>query len=135
MKKILAISLLALSLTGCGATAPVETPEVESTSYIMAGRYYFNADLQGQVVTSDGNVWEYTQDIISKEPAYHNEPIFAVINDNGTPDIIEDDEVLGVVLDRETAIYDALEAEFSKSETIEVKREGNVLTMSMRVAE
>ena len=121
MKKILAISMLALSLCGCGATTT--EPDVEHIMYFQSGRYYFTADLQGQVVTNDGNVWEYTQDVISDKPSYHNEPVIAVLDDNGTPDDIYDDSVVSLVLDQETAIYDALEA--SLSESFELEREGN----------
>jgi hypothetical protein len=125
MKWKLAIAVLALlCLVGC---TPTET-EIEHTTYIMSGRYYFNADIQGQVVTDDGNVWDYTQDIISEEPSYHNEPVYALLDDNGTPDNIYDDEILGLVLDRETAIYDALEVSLSESFTVE--RNGNVISIS-----
>lgn len=124
MKKLLLLSALSLALTGCGADAPA-VDEPEHTNYITTGRYYFNADLQGQVVTSDGNVWGYTQDIISEQPSYHNEPVYAVFDDNGTPDNIYDDIIEGLVLDRETAIYDAFEAEFSKDGNFTVERDGN----------
>lgn len=141
-KKFVSILLTAaLALTGCATdkTEPInkenlvaiEEVKHEPTNYITAGRYYFNADLQGQVVTSDGNVWEYTQDIISEEPSYHNEPVFVVFNDNGTPSNIYDDSILGLVLDRETAIYDALEAEFSNDDNFTIKREGNVITIGL----
>lgn len=129
MKKALALTFLALSmitLTGC-ANKQTEIKKEESTVepavYFQYGRYYFNADLQGQVVTEDGNVWDYTQEIISEEPSYHNEPVLAALDDNGTPDIIEDDSIIGLVLDRETAIYDELETTLSKDFNIE--REGN----------
>ena len=139
-KKILALSLLTASLiatSGCGKTAPaqIETQtKTESTSYIMTGRYYFTADLKGQVLTSDGNLWDYTQDIISEEPAYNNEPVFVVFNDNGTPENIYDDPILGVVLDRETAIYDALEVELSKSFTVE-RDENNIRIGRLNIAD
>ena len=48
----------------------------------------------------------------------------------GTPDDIYDDEILGLVLDRETAIYDNLEEELSENFTVE--RDGNVLTIGLR---
>lgn len=123
-EKLIIIILTLLCLVGC---APTET-EIDHTIYIMSGRYYFNADIQGQVVTDDGNVWDYTQNIISEEPSYHNEPIYALLDDNGTPDNIYDDEILGLVLDRETAIYDALETELSDVFTVE--RNGNVISIS-----
>ena len=127
MKKILAISLLALTLTGCGETAPIATPEAEHSAYIVSGRYYTN----GTVITNDGNIWGYTQDIISEEPAYDNEPIYAVFDDNGTPDDIYDDPIAGVVLDRETAIYDALEEAFADAEGFSTERAGNTIKISV----
>lgn len=132
MKKALALSFLAISmitLTGCGhkpvEDAPIikEESTVESAVYFQYGRYYFNADLQGQVVTEDGNVWGYTQEIISEKPSYHNEPVLAAFDDNGTPNNIYDDIIIGLVLDRETAIYDELESALSDDFAIE--REGN----------
>lgn len=96
------------------------TPEVEHTVYFIAGRY---DDLQGQVLTNDGNVWDYTQDIISDEPSYNNEPIIACIDDNGTPTEVTDDIILGLVIDRETAIYDELEEALSIK--FDLEREGN----------
>jgi hypothetical protein len=131
MKKLLAISMLLLSLYGCGSTTT--EPSAEHTAYFQSGRYYFTADLQGQVLTNDGNIWDYTQDIISEEPSYHNEPVIAVIDDNGTPDTVEDDAILGLVLDRETAIYDALEA--SLSESFELERDGNNIRIQSIKAE
>lgn len=129
MKKALAIPalLLALSLCGCSSTTtePALEPikDKEHTMYFQSGRYFFNADIQGQIVTEDGNLWDYTQDTISDAPAYNNEPVIVVFDDNGTPSTIEDDVVKGVVLDQETAIYDALEA--SLSESFELERDGN----------
>ncbi len=126
MKKALALSILALSmitLTGCGNKPIEEESAVESAVYFQYGRYYFNANLNGQVVTKDGNIWNYTQEIISEKPSYHNEPVLAALDDNGTPNIIEDDSIIGLILDRETAIYDELESALSDDFTIE--REGN----------
>ena len=119
MKKIVALMAIATLLTGCQ-----KQPEPEHSSYIVSGRYYTS----GEVITQDGNVWGYYQDIISEDPSYDNEPVFAIFDDNGTPDNIYDDEIYGVVLDRETAIYDALETELSKSFTVE--RDGNVISIS-----
>ena len=146
MKKIQTLTLtLAIglcALTGCAnASAPevepepqVAEPAIESTTYFTQGRYYFNADLLGEVVTEDGNVWGYTQDIISDEPSYHNEPVFVCFNDNGTPDDIYDDEIIGLVLDRETAIYDELELVLSES--FELERDGNnIRIQSMKVVD
>lgn len=128
MKKAIAFSLALLALTGCGnkATKTIETESaVESVVYFQYGRYHINADLQGQVLTEDGNIWGYTQDVISDNPAYHNEPVVAVFDDNGTPDDIYDDIILGLMLDRETAIYDKLEMAFSENGNFTVERDGN----------
>lgn len=105
-------------ITGCTAT------ETEHITYIAAGRYY----TCGEVITDDGNVWEYSQDIISEMESYDHQPVFALIDDNGTPDYIKDDEVYGLVLDRETKVYDELEAALSDAFTVE--RNGNVISIS-----
>lgn len=120
MKIKMALALLALCfLVGC---APTETKE--HTTRITAGRYY----TCGEVITDDGNVWEYSQEIISEMESYDHEPIFALIDDNGTPDYIQDDEVYGLVLDRETAVYDELEV--TLSEVFTVERNGNIISIS-----
>lgn len=122
MKGKLIITMLALCfLTGCSSAA-TET-EIEHTTYTAQGRYY----TCGEVVTTDGNVWGYTQDIISEMESYDHQPVFALFDDNGTPDNIYDDEIYGLVLDRETAIYDALEVALSDKFTIE--RNGNVISV------
>ena len=139
MKKLLTMTLMLTVMMITGCTMPEEsvvttTTTVESVMYFAHGRYYFNADLQGQVVTDDGNVWEYTQDIISDEPSYHNEPVIVCFDDNGTADDIYDDSIIGLVLDRETAIYDDLEA--SLSESFELERDGNnIRIQSLKVVE
>lgn len=136
MKKlsIILTVLTALSLCGCNNTSTNDNTiltedttvtKIESSAYFASGRYYFTADLQGQVVTEDGNLWDYTQDTISDKPSYHNEPVIVVFDDNSTPDIIEDDKILGLVYDRETAIYDALET--SLQESFELERDGNTI--------
>ena len=84
------------------------------------------------MVTEDGNVWEYSQDIISEMESYDHEPVFALIDDNGTPYDIYDDEIYGLVLDRETKVYDELEAALSDSFAVE--RNGNVISISQREA-
>ena len=119
-KIILALLGTSLLLTGCGEVPEKNTPVVESTTYIMSGRYYTS----GELFTEDGNVWEYSQDIISEEPSYDNQPVYALINDMGTANKF-DDEVLGLVLDVETAIYDELEVRLS--EKFSVERNGNQL--------
>lgn len=123
MKIKLAVALLALCcLAGC--TQREREIEPEHTTYITAGRYY----TCGEVITDDGNVWGYSQDIISEMESYDHEPIFALFDDNGTPDYIYDDEIYGLVLDRETAVYDELES--ALSESFMVERNGNVISIS-----
>lgn len=119
MKKIIALIGISLLLAGCQAK-----PAPEHQSYTAPGRYYTS----GEVITQDGNIWGYTQDIISDKPSYDNEPVFAIFDDNGTPDNIYDDEIYGLIFDRETAIYDALETELSKAFSVE--RNGNVISLS-----
>lgn len=121
-KIILALVGATMLLSGCAK----EPQTVENTTYITAGRYY----TCGEVITSDGNVWGYSQDIISEAPSYDDEPIYALFDDNGTPNNIYDDEILGVVLDRETAIYDELET--ALSENFDVERNGNVISVSQQ---
>ena len=118
MKKILAVSLIALSLCGCGSNT-ISEPAVEHSTYYQSGRYY----ISGEVITNDGNIWGYQTEIISEDPSYDAEPVYAVFDDNGTPDNIYDDVVLGLVLDRETAIYDALEVALSAE--FDLERTGN----------
>lgn len=120
MKRKLAIALLALlCLTGC-----TKTETQEHTTYITQGRYY----TCGKVVTEDGNVWTYSQSVISERESYDHEPVFALFDDNGTTNYIYDDELYGVVLDVETAIYDELEV--ALSESFAVERNGNVISIS-----
>ena len=120
-KTIFAIIGLSLLFTGCS-----QKGNLEHTTYIVSGRYYTS----GEVITEDGNVWGYSQDVISERESYDNEPIFALFDDNGTPENIYDDEIYGVVLDRETEIYDRLEAELSTSFAVE--RNGNIISISER---
>ena len=119
--KVVATLLALCCLTGC-ATREMK-PEPEHSTYMVQGRYYTN----GEVITQDGNVWGYDQAIISEMESYDNEPVFALFDDNGTPDNIYDDEIYGLVLDRETAIYDALEVELS--EAFDIERNGNIISV------
>lgn len=128
MKKLLTITLMlvTLILTGCTTSKEVvteKTTTAEHNSYVAHGRYYMNADLQWEVTTDDGNIWIYDQSIISNKPRYHAEPVYVCFDDNGTPDNIYDDIILGLVLDRETAIYDELED--ALSESFELERSDN----------
>ena len=95
MKKLLIIALAALCLTGCSPAV-----ETEAEMYIVPGHYYTS----GEVITLDGNVWEYSQDIISDKPSYDNEPVFVLFYDNKTPDYIYDDEIVSVVLNDDIAL-------------------------------
>ena len=114
------LCIFSFAFTGCSQ----REIEPEHTTRIVAGRYY----TCGEVITDDGNVWSYTQDIISEMESYDYEPVFALIDDNGTPDYTQDDEIYGLVLDRETKIYDELEAELSKA--FIVSRNGNTISIS-----
>lgn len=88
MKKLLISITIILSILCTGCTN-------ESSVYFMSGRYYTD----GTVITDDGNIWGYSQDIISDEPSYNDEPIIALMDDNGTPEVITDDIIIGVVFD------------------------------------
>lgn len=119
MKKMLALILAMgafLMTTGCTSTEPA--PKVESQRYTAYGRYYTD----GTVITNDGNEWSYSTDIISDKTPYDAMPVWVGFDDNGTADIT-DDIILGLVYDRETAIYDQLET--ALSESFELEREGN----------
>ena len=94
MKKLLIAVLVALCLSGCSRAV-----ESEGIMYIAPGHYYTS----GQVITLDGNVWGYSQDIISEAPSYDNEPVFVLIYDNHTPNYIYDDEVVSLVRNDDTA--------------------------------
>ena len=134
MNKKIAALLLGTSLLFAGCTkaqepvieftrepAPAqETTAVESQTYLLAGRYY----TCGELYTKDGNVWEYSQDLINEKPSYDNQPVFALIDDMGTGNKY-DDVILGLVFDAETAIYDELEIRLA--EEFSVTRDGNNL--------
>ncbi len=89
MKKLLISVLAALCLSGCSAR-----PDVEGEMYMAPGSYYTS----GKVVTLDGNVWAYSQDTISEEPSYDNEPVYVLFYDAKTPEYIYDDDIVGLVL-------------------------------------
>lgn len=111
-RTVLSAMTLSVLLTGC-------TKPVEHTRYALQGRYYTNNICED----INGNIWDYTTTTISNTDVYDAMPVYICFDDAGTPDNIYDDEVLGLVYDRETAIYDDLEAVLSES--FEVKREGN----------
>ena len=114
MKKIaLTLTLCTTLLVGCSQQ------KAESQQYTAYGRYYTD----GTVITNDGNIWGYTTDTISDQTPTDGMPIWIGFDDNATPDNITDDIILGVVYDRETAIYDQLETALSDS--FELERDGN----------
>ena len=94
MKKLLIIALAALCLAGCSPAV-----ETEAEMYIVPGHYYTD----GYVVTMDGNVWQYSQDIISDASSYDNEPVFALMYDNHTPHYVYDDAVVSLVCNHDAA--------------------------------
>lgn len=116
MKELAAILILfALLLGGCTTTSE---PKV-STRYIAYGRYYTD----NTVITNDGNEWGYGTDTISNKAVYDGMPVWVGFDDNGTPADTTDDIILGLVYDRETAIYDALEV--ALSDEFELERDNN----------
>ena len=88
--KILAALMLAAQLTGaCTTTAPSASANV----YILDGIYCVD-----EVYTSDGNHWSYDMlDYVGDVPAYDGMPVTVWLSDNGTPDDVTDDVVLGLV--------------------------------------
>ena len=88
MKKLIATVLASLCLAGCG-----QSVNTEHAVYMMPGHYY----VVGEVITEDGNIWAYSQDIIGDEPSYDNKPVYVLLYDAGTPNNIYDDEIVGLV--------------------------------------
>ena len=88
--KILAALMLAAQLTGaCATTAPSASASV----YTLDGIYCVD-----EVFTSDGNHWGYdVVDTIDGIPAYDGMPVTVWLSDNGTPDNMTDDIILGLV--------------------------------------
>lgn len=122
------LSAIALSvlLTGCGKTQP----EVEHNRYVMQGRYYTSDICED----TSGNTWDYTTNTISNTDVYDGMPVYICFDDAGTPDNIYDDEVLGLVYDRETAIYDKLEVVLSESFEVE-RTDNNIRIQSITLKE
>ena len=111
-----------LMSTGCTSTPKKQVIEKTHTRYTAQGRYYTD----GTVITNDGNDslwWGYTTDTISDKTPTDGMPVWVAFDDNGTPDIIKDDVILGLVYDRNTAIYDELEAALEGS--FDLERDGN----------
>jgi hypothetical protein len=129
MKKFISLALAStMALTvGCSAKAEPPTPKVESTRYTAYGRYYTD----GTVITNDGNEWGYSTDTISDKTPTDGMPVWVGFDDNGTPNEITDDIILGLVYDRNTAIYDALETTLSDEFVLE--REGNNIKIKENV--
>lgn len=88
--KILAALMLAAQLTSaCATTAPSASANV----YTLDGIYCVD-----EVYTSDGNHWSYGMvDYVGDTPAYDGMPVTVWLSDNGTPDDMTDDIVLGLV--------------------------------------
>ena len=128
--------LLSVATLVIGFIIGVEThkPIVEPTEpkihtrYTAYGRYYTD----GTVITNDGNEWSYTTDTISDKTPYNAMPIWIGFDDNGTADIT-DDIILGLVYDRETAIYDALET--ALDDEFELERDGNHIELHNRAVD
>ena len=88
--KILAALMLAAQLTGACATTAPSTPV---NVYTLDGIYCVD-----EVYTSDGNHWSYDMvDTIDGIPAYDGMPVTVWLSDNGTPDDMTDDIILGLV--------------------------------------
>lgn len=90
--KVIAALMLAAQLTGaCAITAPSASANVNV--YTLDGIYCVDT-----VYTSDGNHWEYDMvDYVGDVPAYDGMPVTVWMSDNGTPDDVTDDVVLGLV--------------------------------------
>ena len=88
--KILAALMLAAQLSGaCATTAPSAPVNV----YALDGIYCVD-----EVYTSDGNHWSYDiVDYVGDVSAYDGMPVTVWLSDNGTPDDVTDDVVLGLV--------------------------------------
>ena len=88
--KILAALMLAAQLTGaCATTAPSASANV----YTLDGIYCVD-----EVYTSDGNRWDYDiLDYVGDTPTYDGMPVTVWLSDNGTPDDMTDDIILGLV--------------------------------------
>lgn len=116
-------------------TTETETTEMEtireSERYVIKNcRYFVNEmpSLQTEpfsIICPNGEAFIYETDMISDVPVYDGMPVWAGFDDNGTPNDIKDDIVLGLVFDREIAIYDELYDSFSENEDWIVTRPRN----------
>lgn len=118
MKKLLLLALVGTMSLSVGCARSPKT-EVEHTRYTAYGRYYTD----GTVITNDGNEWGFSADTISDKTPTDNMPVWIGFDDNGTPNNIYDDIILGLVYDRETAVYDELEA--ALGDVFELERNNN----------
>jgi outer membrane biogenesis lipoprotein LolB len=86
MKKLLAFTLALACMLLAGCTVVEEPEAIEPIVYITEGLYQ-----DGQVITIDGNIWGYDD--------YDNNTghVYVLFYDNGTPDDIYDDEIVGLV--------------------------------------
>lgn len=88
--KILVALMLAAQLTGACATT---APSASANAYTLDGIYCVD-----EVYTSDGNRWGYDMvDYVGDTPTYDGMPVTVWLSDNGTPDDVTDDVVLGLV--------------------------------------
>ena len=88
--KVIAALMLAAQLTGaCATTAPSASDNV----YTLDGIYCVD-----EVYTSDGHHWSYDMlDYVGDVPTYDGMPVTVWLSDNGTPDDVTDDVILGLV--------------------------------------
>lgn len=86
--RILAALMLAAQLSGaCATTAP------SASAYTLDGVYCVD-----EIYTSDGNRWSYDMvDYVGDTPTYDGMPVTVWMSDNGTPNDVTDDVVLGLV--------------------------------------
>lgn len=82
MKKKIVLALLGATMLLAGCT---KQPEPEM--YIASGYYYAG----GEIVTEDGNVWEYTSETFDDDF-----PVNVLFDNNGT-ETIYDDIIVGIV--------------------------------------
>lgn len=126
--KVTAITLTiatALTFGFCISKNKMESIETPHNKYTAYGRYYTD----GTVITNDGNEWGYSTDTVSDQTPYDNMPVCVGFDDNGTPNDITDDIILGLIYDRETAIYDNLET--ALSDKFELERNYNNIRISI----
>lgn len=88
--KVIAALMLAAQLTSACATT---APSASANAYTLDGIYCVDT-----VYTSDGNHWDYDMvDYVGDVPAYDGMPVTVWMSDNGTPDDVTDDVILGLV--------------------------------------